>query len=210
MSRILDLTGETFGKLKVIRLTVAPEDRANKDGTWWVCECLGCGRHEVIRGADLRENRRRQCRECKINSRDKAGQEHGTWLVLREATEDEKPATKSAKRTSWWKVRCVLCGKETIRNREQLHKRLKQCECIGVPKQPRPFVNRTGDDNKVKRPLPENSRRCEHCGKIFDLETYGQWGWTIGTLYFCTYRCMREYEKIPKNKKYKKRGLDNE
>ena len=210
MSRILDLTGETFGKLKVLRLTVAPEDRENKEGTWWVCKCLGCGGEEVVRGADLRENRRKQCRACKAASRDMSGQEHGTWRVLREATEDETPEIKSARRTSWWKVRCVLCGRDAIRNREQLHKLFKQCTCIGVPQQPRPFVIRKGDDNLVKRPLPENSKKCRQCGKIFEMETYGRWGWTIGEEYFCTYKCMRAYEKTPKTKRYKKRGLDNE
>ena len=208
MSRILDLTGQTFGTLKVLCLTVAPADRENKSGTWWLCECA-CGAREVISGVDLRENRRKQCRICKAASRDMTGQEHGTWLVIREATEDEIPDVKSANRTSWWKVRCVLCGKDAIRSRDQLKKFFKQCSCVGVPAKPKPFVVRE-PDNTIKRPLPERNKRCRQCGKIFELETYGQWGWTIGSDYFCTYKCMRLWEKTPKAKKYKRKGLANE
>ena len=204
MARILDLTGETFGKLKVLCRTVQPQD-SSRGGTWWLCECV-CGRQEVLNGADLRENRRKQCRNCKEESRNMTGQEHGTWLVIRTATEDETPDAKSSRKTTWWKVRCIHCGKEAIRSRDNLRKGHKQCSCVGVPKPPRPLVIRQ-PDNKVTTPIPISSRKCKQCGKIFELETFGRWGWTIGEHYFCTYKCMRAYEKAAKGKKYKTRGL---
>lgn len=42
---------------------------------------------------------------------------------------------------------------------------------------------------------------CKTCGKVIDQILFEdqEWGWKLGqTLYFCTYRCMREYEKTQK------------
>ena len=209
MARILDLTGETFGKLNVLCRTCTPQDQIGiRKGSWWLCEC-SCGRREVLNGADLRENRRKQCRVCKANANSMAGEEHGTWRVLREATWDEAPQTKSSHKQSWWKVRCMHCGAEAIRNRQQLRNGYLQCTCVGVPHPPKPFVISAKEDNKVTTPIPVRHRKCKQCGKVFELESLGGgWGWTIGDNYFCTYKCMRAYERAPKGKKYKSRGLD--
>ena len=45
---------------------------------------------------------------------------------------------------------------------------------------------------------------CRTCGKVLDQILFEdqEWGWKIGaTLYFCTYKCMREYEKSQKTAK---------
>ena len=49
-SRVKDITGQTFGKLKVI----AFYDMRPKLGAYWACLCE-CGRETVHRGADLRK-----------------------------------------------------------------------------------------------------------------------------------------------------------
>jgi len=41
--------------------------------------------------------------------------------------------------------------------------------------------------------------KCKVCKKKFEKPSK-EWGWTIGNLDFCTYKCMRQYERAKKPK----------
>lgn len=46
---------------------------------------------------------------------------------------------------------------------------------------------------------------CAECHKRFEKTILGgEWGWNIGQKLFCTYGCMREYERKEKEKRFKK------
>lgn len=55
-------------------------------------------------------------------------------------------------------------------------------------------------DNKAATPqgtlsgMVPNMAKCKSCGKSFD-RAYKDWGHMIGKHFFCTYRCMRAYER---------------
>lgn len=197
--RVLDLTGVQFGNLTVEGPAERPEGRRDHR-SYWVCRCGKCGGSEVIPGEDLNANRRKRCRACTEAINNLVGREFGTWKVERKAEPDEIPNQQSAGKMSWWRVKCVLCGAEAIRSRPVLRKLRQQCQCIEAPKpqpKPQPFVPRTADDSTPIVNLHVKKAKCAYgpCGKIFELETGGQWGWNIGRDLFCTYKHMRAEEK---------------
>lgn len=194
-----DLTNVTFGSLTALKKADPPEGMP-KTLTYWLCRCEKCLGTEVISHSDLAGNRRRRCSICTEKERNIVGQVMGTWEITEKAGEEEIPNLKTAGAMSWWKVKCVLCGKTAIRDRPSLRKLLKQCECIQRPVvHQRPFVQNVKPDNKMTAKV----KTCTWCGKEFELECIGQWGWNIGADLFCTYKCMRLEEKNRKNKKRK-------
>ncbi len=48
---------------------------------------------------------------------------------------------------------------------------------------------------------------CKNCRKEFDIVDRNNWGWTRGEKYFCTYQCLRKYEKRLFEHKAKKKAL---
>lgn len=68
MKRI-DLTGQRFGRLTVIRY-----DHAEHDGAHWLCKC-DCGTEKVLAGYSLRSGRTRSC-GCLANEMRAARAEH--------------------------------------------------------------------------------------------------------------------------------------
>lgn len=68
MKRI-DLTGQRFGRLTVIRY-----DHSEHDGVHWLCKC-DCGTEKVLAGYSLRRGSTRSC-GCLANEMRAAGAEH--------------------------------------------------------------------------------------------------------------------------------------
>ena len=56
MSKVIDLTGKTFGKLTV--LSRAENDKYGK--AQWLCQCQ-CGNQKIINGASLRKGLTQSC-----------------------------------------------------------------------------------------------------------------------------------------------------
>lgn len=81
MGKKIDLTGQRFGKLVVVK-DVGREN----GGVLWECLC-DCGERRQIRSGDLRNdhNRSRGCMVCE-NS-DLKGQRFGKWTVVNECEE---------------------------------------------------------------------------------------------------------------------------
>lgn len=38
-------------------------------------------------------------------------------------------------------------------------------------------------------------RKCPICGKMFVMHSTEEWGYTVGSKRFCTYSCLRKYER---------------
>lgn len=197
--RVLDLTGTVSGAMRVEKQVDVPEGKRG-GRRYWLCRCTKCGETEVIAGEDLTGNRNRRCKACTEAINNLVGREFGTWKVERKAEPEEIPNLPTSGKMSWWRVKCVLCGAEAIRSRPVLRKLRQQCQCIEAPKpqpKPQPFVPRTADDSTPLVHLHVKKAKCAYgpCGKVFELETGGQWGWNIGRDLFCTYKHMRAEEK---------------
>jgi len=70
MPKRIDLTGQTFGELRVVKLS----DKRHKNGTlMWECECRACGRANVyLLGYSLRAGHYKSC-GCKHDQKRDAG-----------------------------------------------------------------------------------------------------------------------------------------
>jgi len=62
MGSFIDLTGNTYGKLTVIKRV---ENRGNK--IFWLCEC-GCGNKKEVNGSNLRNVHTASCGKCPVNT----------------------------------------------------------------------------------------------------------------------------------------------
>lgn len=63
--RAIDLTGERFGKLEVIRRAKRPDGELSYLGTYWQVKC-DCGSSFVIRGDYLKHHGIRSCGKCEV------------------------------------------------------------------------------------------------------------------------------------------------
>ena len=90
-NKLNDMTGKRFGKLKVIRYN---------QHSHWVCHC-DCGNEVIVRGWELRNNKKTSCGKCEHNKRlnDLTGQTFGYWIVNKYVG-DKK-----------WNCTCTLCNR---------------------------------------------------------------------------------------------------
>lgn len=104
--KLINLTGQKFGKLTVIMRD------ASRKGTYWLCKC-DCGNIVSVRKDQLtRKKNPKQCCGCdvgrrigKANTKDETGNQYGYLTVLYRTT-DLRPGEAR------WHCKCK-CGKET-------------------------------------------------------------------------------------------------
>lgn len=134
MKRI-DLTGQRFGRLTVIRY-----DHAEHDGAHWLCKC-DCGTEKVIAGYLLRNGATKSCGCLKsdasrealgkaraaLNARprkDLTGQRFGRLVVLGLADVPDR------KGFIFWRVRCDCGMEKTVMQNNLVSGRTKSCGCL--------------------------------------------------------------------------------
>ena len=95
-SRILDLTGKTFGELTAIK----PAPRRNDRYTRWLCRC-SCGNEIEVRTDFLTSGHTKSCgcQKGKLGA-DHTGETFGEWTII-----------KKGNKESYWLCRCS-CGVE--------------------------------------------------------------------------------------------------
>lgn len=117
-----DLTGQTFGVLKVIRRT---ENR--KGRTCWLCQCK-CGKMKAVTARDLKAGKVKSCgcivHERDYNRVDLTGRRFGRLIAL-------YPTEKRDRKGSvYWHCRCD-CGNETdITESSLVHGNYRSCGCL--------------------------------------------------------------------------------
>lgn len=120
MSKVIDLTGQRFGRLTVIERSDSKNGRAT-----WLCKC-DCGNTKVISGVDLRRGTIKSC-GCYLHdfrTPDLTDMRCGKLTVIRKITTNGGHGTL-------WECQCD-CGKTTIARHDDLktgHK--KSCGCYG-------------------------------------------------------------------------------
>ena len=115
MSKMIDLTGQTFGYWKVLeRGPNKPSGRAQ-----WLCHCTLCDKTtKLVDGAHLRGGRSTSCGCTKMEKMRQAsikqeqGKTYGFLYVNRQATEEEKP--RSDKQGIYWNCTCNKCGRTNV------------------------------------------------------------------------------------------------
>ena len=115
-----DLTGKRFGKLVVIKRTIAPNGARE---AYWECQC-DCGNITNVRGTHLRQGKIVSC-GCYgkgYNRKDLTGLRFGKLLVIKEVETETKGTS--------WLCKCD-CGKDTIvKTADLLRGYTQSCGCI--------------------------------------------------------------------------------
>lgn len=114
MSKLIDLTGQSFGYWKVLsRAQNTKQGRAK-----WHCICTACGQEKDVDGAHLRAGRTTNCgcirmqkmRQASIKHEE--GKKYGYLYVNRMATEEEKP--RHDRTGIYWNCTCTNCEKQNV------------------------------------------------------------------------------------------------
>ena len=131
MGKIQDLTGQRFGKLKVVERM---EDHISPSGykyVMWRCQC-DCGNFINVRTTDLKTNHTQSCgclhKEMLSKAKliDLTGQVYGRLTVIKRVDDYISP---SGDRKVQWLCKCK-CGKEVIVTGNNLRKgNSKSCGC---------------------------------------------------------------------------------
>jgi hypothetical protein len=120
MAKLIDLTGQRFGRLMVIRRIDNRKALGGQTRTMWLCKC-DCGNNAKVSSQELK---RGSTKSCGCYNKEKAknfcfedliGQKFGRWTVLEKV---EKPEYLKGDGT-YWLCRCD-CGNEKIKSRRNL------------------------------------------------------------------------------------------
>lgn len=131
MAKLIDLTGQKFGRLTVIK-------RGENIGknVAWICKCQ-CGKEKLIRGTDLKQGKTKSCgclqREVTIlnsekNSRVKVGDIFGSLEVIQDLGLKD---TGESHRRRVSLCKCLNCGSiKEYPNHSLLSGNTKSCGCL--------------------------------------------------------------------------------
>lgn len=106
----IDLTGQTFGRWRVLREST----EAARPGSWWACVCDtdlgGCGAVRVVRGQYLRGGQSTRCRACKDAAQVGARGTRGGCRNTAEANAKISAAQKGVPKPRSRARACPTCG----------------------------------------------------------------------------------------------------
>ena len=127
MGKVIDLTGQRFGRLTVIQRTAKPEG-IKRSTTYWICKC-DCGNTKIANSSDLRRGDTTSC-GCvhdevrKSKAKNLIGQRFDRLTVIAKSEKRDK--------SGWvqWVCKCD-CGNEIVVNSGNLKKgNTRSCGCI--------------------------------------------------------------------------------
>lgn len=112
MSKLIDLTGQHFGRLTVVEKDA---NRITKSGSYWICQCE-CGNKKSIKSSSLRRGEIQSC-GCLRNERSKKAKEDlglidnlvGQRFGLLTVIEKDEEETRRHSGVVYWKCLCD-CG----------------------------------------------------------------------------------------------------
>lgn len=135
MSKLIDLTGKTYGRLTVLRKDTA---RITNSGSYWICQC-SCGKVKSIKSSSLRRGEIQSC-GCLRNEKTKKAKEDlglvdnlvGKRFGLLTVLEKDTEKTKKYNGVVYWKCQCDCGTIKSIRGQNLKRKdenRTISCGC---------------------------------------------------------------------------------
>lgn len=185
MSKVIDLTGQTFGKLKVI----ARSANNNRGESMWECQCE-CGNTKVIRGYTLNHGLSKSCgceryrKLSEANFQDLTGQIFNKLTVLEYVGADKS-------RKTLWKCQCD-CDAHTIiitRGADLRSGKTTSCGCV-----------KSRGEEKIATLLSNNNIPFEK-EKIFsdciypDTGAYARYDFYVDNKYLIEYDGIQHFDK---------------
>jgi len=173
MGAFIDLTGQKFGKLTVLR-NLTKRTKNNSGPTVWLCQC-DCGIVKNIRYSGLVRGSSSSCgsHTCRPNFKDLTGQKFERLTVI-------KMSTKKGKRGSaYWECVCDCGNLVTIFGASMSCGKTRSCGCVKHSKQYETIKNlhyrmhliHAKENNVVSYLSKEEyvqiaSQRCHYCNLI--------------------------------------------
>ena len=121
MGKLIDLTGQRFGKLTVLKRGKDKNKRAS-----WICQC-DCGEIKEIRGDNLRNGISKSC-GCEKKGisgikKDLSGKKFGKLTVIKYSHTEEGGQ-------SFWECECECGNKIIVRGSQLVRKKTQSCGCL--------------------------------------------------------------------------------
>lgn len=178
------MIGRKIGLLKVIERVPPPEGTPEYEihNTFWRCRC-DCGNEIVMSRGKITSLATPSCGCAKERAMKKVedvmlGKRFGMLTVLERSPPPDK-VDGNPVNTTWWRCMCD-CGREVVMGKQYIKTRkMPHCGCKN-PKKPKKSIY---------------DKTCEQCKKEFDCYALDMWAWKIGQYRFCTYGCMRKWER---------------
>ena len=128
MGKIIDLTGQRFGRLTVIERAENYVSPKGHEEVQWRCIC-DCGKESITRGAYLKSGKAKSCGCLKVYHDDFTGRRFGRLTVIERV---ENYVTPKGKIKSMWGCHCD-CGNVKIVTRSALTSgHVKSCGCLST------------------------------------------------------------------------------
>lgn len=197
MSKLIDLTGQTFGYWYVIKR--AKNSKSGK--ARWLCKCTKCNETIIdVDGGHLRRGDTTKCTKCRQKAmteaviKNETGKTYGFLYVNRRATEEEKP--RKDRTGVYWNCTCTKCGrKNVIVFGDYLRKgQTKSCGCINSYNESK--ICQMLDEMNIKyiqqqkfKDLTSTDRSCDQLP--FDIGVYNN----NQLLYIIEYDGIQHFEK---------------
>lgn len=127
---IIDLTGQTFGRLTVLERDMT-KPRGQGKGVYWICQC-SCGNKKSVRTDKLKNKDTQSCGCLQQEVRGKSvmidltGQEFGRLIVLER--DMEKPIGKNC--PVYWKCKCKCGNIVSVRSGHLRDNTTTSCGCL--------------------------------------------------------------------------------
>ena len=166
MPKKIDLTNKKFGKLTVIR-EATKEEKFNKPGAYWICNC-DCGTKNIVKnGQGLRKGETTSC-GCDLHEKlikrprknfiDETGNKYGRLTELEKVENNKAGAVQ-------WKCLCE-CGNIKIISGSSLRSgNTSSCGCIGKSKGEF-FIEKLLNENNIlfirEYPIIINNKRLRY------------------------------------------------
>ena len=159
MGKAIDLTGQKFGKLTVIKST---KQRRKNGGIVWECEC-DCGNITFVDVNSLRGKNTTSC-GC-IKDLDLTGQKFGRLtVVIRDFKREELRKKKNLSQMKYWLCNCE-CGtkNKSISSGSLLSSNQKSCGCLKIEKAKEQAIDITGQKFGRLTAIEPTSKRKQRC-----------------------------------------------
>ena len=124
MGKFIDLTGQRFGQLTVIKKGRIDVTKSGRKIQRWVCKC-DCGNIEEVIGDNLRKGAATKCKKCQKPNL--IGQRFNHFLVL---SRGEDKIRKNGKHVVQWKCQCDCGNIRYLSTTELKSNRWKSCGCM--------------------------------------------------------------------------------
>ena len=144
MGRLIDLTGQKFGRLTVLK---RDETVSSKKGAYWICQCE-CGNVKSIKSCNLRNGLTQSCgclnREIISEEKEIDGMQGKKFGFLTVIKRDKTHITAGGQRKVMWLCKCD-CGNTTIVTSQDLKSgHTKSCGCIPTKQKGNGIIDLTG------------------------------------------------------------------